>query len=244
MKTVIIIQARMGSTRLPGKVLKKIMGKPLLQYQLERLKDVRNADQIVVATSKKDSDDPIIDLCCKLGVSYYRGSENDVLQRFHDTALSFGADCIVRINADCPLISSEVVDEIIGLYKTESRNVDYVSNILYPSYPIGFHTEVFSKETIIKANLSSIDKEEREHVTPYIYRNPNIFNLRSVSINRDLSHFRLTVDYKEDFELIKNIIEAIYPNNPKFKMNDIITFLTDNPNLPEINNFILKKQTL
>jgi len=244
MKTVIIIQARMSSTRLPGKVLKLVMGRPLLEYQLERLRNVANADEIVVATTINPLDDAIVDVCQRLEVSCYRGSENDVLQRYIGAALQTRAKCVVRINSDCPLIDPTIVEHLINVFHHDSENLDYVSNILEPGYPIGFHTEVFSLKAITRANQLSNSSEEREHVTPYIYRNPNNFSLKSVTIRPDLSQFRLTIDYPEDFKLVEKIIEALYPQNPGFKMQDIIDFLVANPKLRFLNNSFTKQQTI
>ena len=244
LRTIIIVQARMNSTRLPGKILKKIMGKPLLEYQIQRLKRVRNADDVVIATTVNKADDLIVDLCKNLGCKFFRGSENDVLLRYVESAKKFNADLIVRINSDCPLIDPLVVERIIDYFLSDLNNYDYVSNILEVGYPIGFHTEVFSIGAIMKANNNSTNNLEREHVTPYIYRNPNLFNLASITLDHDLSEYRLTVDYPEDFLLIKNVIEVLYPIKPNFDMDDIILFLEEHPDIKNINKGIQKLQTV
>jgi len=234
----------MGSTRLPGKILKKVMNKPLLEYQIERLKQVKNADNLIIATTKNQIDQPVKMLCEKLQCSYYLGSEKNVLSRYYEAALKFKADCIVRINADCPLIDPEIVEEIIGYYHLNSNKFDYVSNILEKSYPIGLHTEVFSMNALIRANQNASSKIEQEHVTPYIYRNPDIFRLYSYSIKDDLSKYRWTVDYPEDLRLVRVILEKLYPVNPGFKMMDIIDLMNSDKNLMQINNNFTKEQTL
>jgi spore coat polysaccharide biosynthesis protein SpsF len=242
--TFIIVQARMGSTRLPGKILKEVMGRPLLGYQIERLKKINHVDDVIIATTTNPSDDRVVGLCKDINCSYFRGSEDDVLLRYHETAIEFCAKKIIRINADCPLIDPKVVERIIKYFNVNSDKFDYVSNILEPSYPIGLHTEMFSIDALQKANENTDDLIEREHVTPYIYRNPDLFRLGSVVLDDNLCHFRWTVDYPEDFILIKNIIEGIYPINVDFDMLDIITYLQSNPRLMRINNQIIQKQTL
>jgi len=243
-RVVIIIQARMKSTRLPGKILKKVLDRTLLDYQIERLKKVKKADDIVIATSTNSYDNKIISLCNSINCNSFRGSENDVLSRYYHAAKKFNADCIVRINSDCPLIDHEVVDRLINHYISNFPYYDYVSNILEESYPIGLHTEVFSMNSLVVAYDNAIAHDEREHVTPYIYRNKDIFRLGSVKIDTNLSNYRWTVDYPEDFELIEEIISGIYPNNKDFDMYDILNFLDDNPRLLDINNGIYKEQTL
>mgnify|MGYP003974349435 FL=1 len=243
-RTVIIVQARMSSTRLPGKILMKVMGKTLLEYQIERLRNVKNADEIVIATSNNSCDNEIVSLCNNIECCVYRGSEVDVLSRYYDAATYYKAECIVRINSDCPLIDHVVVDSLINHYLINFTNYDYVSNILERGYPIGLHAEVFSIESLADANKNAIDSDEREHVTPYIYRNKDIFNLKSISINTDLSDYRWTVDYPEDFKLVSNIIENLYPDNNDFNMYDILDYLRNNPKLIDINSWIKKNQTL
>jgi spore coat polysaccharide biosynthesis protein SpsF len=244
LKVVIIVQARTGSTRLPGKILKKVEGRPLLSYQIERLRKVENANELVIATTTKSNDDEIVSLCDSMKCSYFRGSEHNVLSRYYNAAIKFKADCIVRINSDCPLIDYSVVEEIIEYYINNFPNYDYVSNILEKSYPIGMHTEIFSFDALNIANKKSFDKDEREHVTPYIYRNKDIFKLKSIKMFKDLSDYRLTVDYPEDFEVIKKIISDIYPKKKYFNMHDIVSYLDDNIELKDINSNIEKKQTI
>jgi len=234
----------MGSTRLPGKILKKVMNKSLLEYQIERLNKVNNVNDIVVATTINRIDQPVVELCEKLNCSYFRGSEDDVLLRYYEAAVKFRAECIIRVNADCPLIDPDIVSEILGYYQSNCDKFDYVSNILEKGYPVGLHTEVFSMEALNEANSNSNSLIEREHVTPYIYRNPNIFRLFSYSIKKDFSKYRWTIDYPEDFELIRIILENIYINKQNFNMYDVINFLESNPELLKINVNFKKEQTL
>lgn len=244
MRTVIIVQARMGSTRFPGKILKEVLGRPLLEYEIERLRRVRNADEIVIATTTNNEDQPIVDLCNRLSCSFFRGSENDVLSRFYHAAEEFKADCVVRVNSDCPLIDPAIVENVIAHY-LENRNVfDYVANILEPGYPIGMHTEVFSANALKIAYQEAKDQVEREHVTPYIYRNKNRFGLGSIKYHVDLSRYRWTIDYVEDYKLIKKIIIELYPVKINFDMLDILKVFEANPDWFEINSRYKKKQTV
>jgi len=234
----------MGSTRLPGKVLSRVLDIPLLQFQVERLRDISGIDCIVIATTTNPLDDPIVALCDRLGYQVFRGSESDVLGRYYAAAKSFKADCIVRINSDCPIIDPEVVSHVIGSFQSQVRRYDYTSNILEKGYPIGFHTEIFSMDALTKAHFNSDDGDEREHVTPYIYRNPDIFKLASIVPETDMSHFRWTLDYPADLEVITRIIEGLYPQNPHFGLDDMISFANRNPDIGRLNAFITKEQTI
>lgn len=241
MKIVAIIQARMGSTRLPGKILKKVLGKTLLEYQLERVQRSKLIDEIVVATTTKKSDDDIVSLCNSLNISTYRGSEEDVLSRYFEAAVQYEADIVVRLTSDCPLIDPNIVDQVIQLY-LDNQPIDYVSNAIERSFPRGLDTEVFSFATLKKAYEEATLQRDREHVTAYIYTNRHLFSLTYLKNDRDYRHYRWTVDTKEDFELIRLILEEIYPNNPTFTMHDIIELLNDHPNWIKINAHIEQKK--
>jgi spore coat polysaccharide biosynthesis protein SpsF len=242
MKTVIIDQARMTSTRLPGKVMKEVRGKPLLEYHIERLLRVRLADELVIATTTNDTDQPIIELCEHLGVAYYRGSEEDVLSRYYEAATQFGADAVVRVTSDCPLIDPAVVDKIIKYYKDNRDNYDYVSNTLTRTYPRGMDTEVFSYKVLQEAFFYAKEQPEREHVTPYICWHPERYKLDNVSHHENQCQHRWTVDQIEDFLLIENIIKALYPNNPQFNTTDVLNILKENPEWVELNAGVEQKQ--
>lgn len=241
MKVVIISQARMTSTRLPGKVLKKVLGKPLLEYQIERLRRVKLADEIVIATTVNDTDQPVVDLCQKLDVHCYRGSEDDVLSRYYEAAREYEADVVVRVTSDCPLIDPAVVDKAINHYMENDDEYDYVSNTLQRTYPRGMDTEVFSFKALQEANHLGVLKPEREHVTLYLYNNPRQFRLGNVEYGRDCSEHRWTVDTPEDFALIKNIIEGIYPDNTNFTLEDVLAHMVSFPDLKNLNKQIKQK---
>lgn len=241
MKVVAIIQARMGSTRLPGKVLKTVNGIPLLTYQLERLKTVKTIDELVIATTTKEADEPIVAFCLEHGIPYYRGSETDVLARFYMAAKQFQADAVVRLTSDCPIIDPNVVEEVINTYKTGMY--DYVSNTMERSYPRGMDTEMFSMTNLEKAYQASKRLFEREHVTPYFYLNPTLFKLGNVCCKHgDVSAHRWTVDTEEDFIVIKKIIEELHSLNPFFTLEDTLKLVNANPEWNKINAHIEQKK--
>ena len=242
MKVVAIIQARMGSTRLPGKILKKVMDKTLLEYQLERVQQSTLIDEIIVATTEKEQDQAIVKLCEQLGQKVYRGSENDLLSRYYGAAIQRKADVVVRLTSDCPLIDPKVIDGVIQLYLKRQVDIDYASNTLERTYPRGLDTEVFSFEALQKAHEQALLERDREHVTTYIYTNLSEFRLVNFTCGQSLGSHRWTVDTEEDFELIKRILEHLYPNNPQFTMQDVLDLLKINPTWVDINAHIEQKK--
>ncbi len=241
MKVVIINQARMTSTRLPAKVLKQVLGKPLLEYQIERLQRVKLAHEIIVATTTNNTDQPIIDLCDRLAISYYRGSEDDVLARYHGTAIAHQADVIVRVTSDCPVIDPQVIDQSIQFYLDSYPKYDYVSNCLERTYPRGMDTEVFAFKALDEAFHQATAQSDREHVTPFIHQQNTMYNLGQVNCFENYSDYRWTVDTPEDFELIRRIIEDLYPLKPKFSLVDCLELLSQNPEWMIINKHVEQK---
>lgn len=241
MSTAIIVQARMTSTRLPGKVLLPILGRPMLSYQLERLRRVRQADRIVIATTSNATDDPIVAFCATEGVDCTRGSEQDVLSRYFEAASRFAADTVVRVTSDCPLIDPQLIDSAISAYRDEAGGCDYVSNMIEPSWPYGMAVEVFSARALAEAHAEATEAAEREHVTPFIYWRPGRYRLKSMTMQPDLSQHRWTVDTPEDFELVRRILETLYPRKPCFEMADVLVLLAEHPDWAEINRHIEQK---
>jgi spore coat polysaccharide biosynthesis protein SpsF len=242
MKKVIVIQARMTSTRLPGKILKPVLGKPLLEYQLERLKRVPLADEIVVATTLNATDQPVVELCKELGISCLQGSENDVLARYHQAYKAFQADVVLRITSDCPLIDPQVVGKVLSFYLENYGTYDYVSNCLDRTYPRGMDTEVFSGMLLQEIFDQAAEPLEREHVTAHIYRHPERYKLANVAYHHNESHHRWTVDTPEDFEIIRRIIEALYPVKPQFTMEDVLQLLEKHADWSALNSHIEQKK--
>lgn len=236
----VIIQARVGSSRLPGKVLLEVMGKTILEYVIERVRESKKLEQVIVATTNKKKDKPISDLAKKLKVDLYRGSENDVLDRYYQAAKKFQLEHIVRITADCPLIDSKVIDNVVDYYF--DSGADYSSNTLEETFPDGQDVEVFSLESLKEAWQNAELLSEREHVTSYIIKNKDSFKLTSFKNSTNLSLKRWTLDEKEDFVLIKSVIENLYPSNPGFRMDDILFFLRNNPQIDQVNRFIMRNQ--
>ncbi len=242
MTVLAIIQARMGSTRLPGKILKKVNGKALLAYQLERVSQSKCIDKIVIATTINQKDEPIVEFCEQYGVDYYRGPENDVLARYYEAAEQFEGDIIVRLTSDCPIIDPIVMDETICYYIDHASEFDYVSNTIERMYPRGLDTEVFSSEALEKSYKEAMLERDREHVTAYMYTNPQIFRIGSISNPQDLGNHRWTVDTVEDFQLVELILSNLYSENELFNMRDVIDLLDNHPDWVQLNSHIEQKK--
>ena len=242
MNVICIIQARIGSTRLPGKVMKKICDKTVLEHVVDRLKRVKNIDKIVIATTILEQDNSIVEEAKRLGTTYFRGSQEDVLSRYYYAAKENNADIIVRITSDCPLIDSEVTEQVIEYYMNNRDKYDYVSNTIERTYPRGLDTEVFSFLAIEKAFNKATSTRDREHVTPYIWDNPEMFFLSQYKNNIDYSNLRWTLDTIEDFELITNIYKYLYSKNGNvFNMENILNLYKLYPKLRKINMDIEQK---
>lgn len=242
LQVVVIVQARMGAARFPGKPLKTILSRPLLHYLIERLKRVKLATSIVIATTTNERDDPIANLALQEKVNVFRGSEEDVLSRYIEAAKQNKADIIVRITADCPLIDPLIIDQVIQGFLDVKPPLDYFSNALTRTFPRGLDVEVFSYKALQKAHQEAKLSEEREHVTLYLYRHPELFRIGNFCYIFDASSYRLTVDTPEDFELITKIYESLYPTNPHFTLEDVLKLLDKHPELTKINAHIKQKE--
>lgn len=231
----------MSSTRLPGKVMMKVSGKTLLEHLIDRLKRVKGADDIIIATTTKEADGVIVDAAKKLGVKVFRGSEDDVLERYYLAAKENNIDVIVRVTSDCPLMDPEIVDRCISFFFSK-QPVDYISNCMKRTFPVGLDVEVFSLKALERAFREAKEPAEREHVAPYIYRNPEKFLLAFLENDRDESSFRLTVDTQEDLELIKKIYEALYPKDRMFGADEVMELFSEHPELKKINEKVHQKK--
>jgi len=234
-----IIQTRMTSTRLPGKVLENIAGKAMVWHVINRLSFSKKIDDIILAIPTTKESNVLEDFARDHNLKCFRGSEEDVLLRFYGAAKEFGCDVIVRVTSDCPLIDPEIVDLIIEKY----QKVDYASNTLERSFPRGLDAEVFSFSVLEKAHKEAKEYYQREHVTPYIYEHPEIFKLYSVKAEGKLKRpdLRLTVDTKEDLELVREIYKHLYNPQKIFLTKEVIDLFERNPELSEINNNIKQK---
>jgi spore coat polysaccharide biosynthesis protein SpsF len=230
MQVVAIIQARMSSSRLPGKVLADVCGKPMLWYVVTRAQQAARLDLVVVATSNEPSDDAIEKFCELNRIACFRGSKDDVLDRYYRAANRFRADVIVRLTADCPLLDAAVVDKVVQTFLT--GGYDYVSS--NATYPDGLDTEVFSRRALARAWQEARLPSEREHVTPYINKHSTRFRLGSVTYHEDLSSMRWTVDEPEDLELVRRIYDYL-AGKASFGMNDVLGLFRDHPELKMIN---------
>ena len=241
MRVVCIMQARVGSTRLPRKVLKSICGKTILEHDIDRLRLVKNIDEIIIATTVEERDIEIVREADRLGVKYFRGSENDVLSRYYLAAKENNADIVVRVTSDCPLLDSRIANMTISHLLDNLDKYDYVSNTLTPSFPRGLDIEAFTFDSLERAYNEAKLTREREHVTPYIYTNKDQFRLGCYKNKIDYSSYRWTLDTTEDFEFISAIYDRLYKTNPSFNMEDIIKLLASQPELIKINEDIIQK---
>lgn len=241
MEVTAIIEARMKSTRMPGKNLRPIMGRPMLEMLIERLKRSKLLDGIVVATTTDASDDVIEALCSKLGVGCFRGSMEDVLDRVLRAAQSVDADVIVEITGDCPLTDPGIVDQAVEFFL--KNKYDYVSNVLKLTYPLGIAVQVFPVKVLEEVSRLTQDPADREHVSLYIYEHPERYSLHNIDsgLPEKYRNYRLTVDTPEDFALICAVFEALYPDKPAFDLGDMLTFLDSNPDLLELNRSIQQR---
>ena len=215
----------MTSTRLPGKVLKTVLGRPLLAYLVERLRRVSQADELVIATTENRADDPIVELSRSMGTTVFRGSEPDVLGRYHGAARDVSADVVVRVTSDCPLIDPAIIDRCIRTFQENAERLAYVSNCFPPTFARGMDTEVVSFRALDTAHLEATSPSDREHVTPFIRRYPDRFPSLNVTDLEDRSWMRLTVDQKEDFELVSRLLKALVPVLPAFTYEDVLRML-------------------
>ncbi len=240
-RIVATIEARMTSSRFPGKVLMEACGKPMLQHMIERLQRVPSLDGIVVATTGNDADVSIVNLAQRMGVGFFQGSEYDVLLRVLHSARAYDIDVIVEMTGDCPLIDPALVEDCIRGYQV--AGVDYVSNVLERTYPRGMDTQVFATEVLADVADRTDDPEDHEHVSIFIYSHPEIYSLKNMPGPPELTNpgLGLTLDTPEDLELIRRIFEILYPDNPNFTLADILAVLKDNPALTELNAHVRRK---
>jgi spore coat polysaccharide biosynthesis protein SpsF len=238
LNTVAFIQARMGSTRLPGKVLLDLGGATVLARVVRRLQRSQQINQIVVATTTAPADEVIVSECDRLQVPSFRGSQADVLDRYYQAARLYSAGTVVRVTSDCPLIDPKLVDETIRAFM--DKRADYASNDFPRTYPRGLDTEVFTSAALERAWREAREPYEREHVTPYLYEHPEMFRLASSRGDVDYSHYRWTLDTPEDLNLLRAIY-CRFNNRDDFRWDDVIALMEREPELAELNSQVLQK---
>lgn len=242
MKIAGIIEARMGSSRLPGKVLLPLGGKPALERLIERVSRSRWLDEVVVATTTEDRDQPIVDLCQRLGVRAFRGSENDVLARVLGAAEAAGADLICELMGDSPLADPVLIDLVVGTHL--AGDYDYTSNFLFENaLPMGFAAGVFPTAVLRRVEQLTQDPVDRSHVTCFIYHNPRLFRLQGVAANAQLvgPNIRLCLDTRSDYDLLTRVFDALHREGECVPAHEIIRHLRANPELLGINAHIRQK---
>ena len=241
MNAVVIIQARMGSTRLPGKVLMEILGKPMLGHIIERVRMAAGVKSVLVATSDQPADEPVRSFCAGQGIPVFSGSENDVLDRFYRAAIHSGADPVIRITGDCPLADPGVIGRLLELYSSGSYDHVGVATgagaifLERGRFPDGLDAECFSFATLERAWREATLPADREHVTPYIWRNKELFRCGSLPAEGDYSQMRWTVDNACDFDFISRVYEGLYRTDKPFLMADVLRYVTAHPELSQLN---------
>ncbi len=229
-----ILQARISSSRLPGKALAALSGKPMLAQQMERLKRARALQDLWLSTSTEPSDDPLVDLARKMGIQCYRGSLLDVLDRFYHTAQASKASVVVRLTGDCPLIDPKVIDHLADFF--QSGDYDYASNTITPTFPDGLDAEIVTVQALQQAWREAVLPSDREHVTSFIWRQPDRFRLGDFRQQRNLSHLRWTVDLPEDLAFVQEVYGHLYAKNPGFGMADVLELLNNHPALATLSS--------
>lgn len=237
-----ILQARTSSSRLPNKIMEKILGEPMLLRQIERVRRCKNIDKLIVATSVDPSDDPVEELGQNHSFEVFRGSLDDVLDRYYQASQLSSHQTIVRITGDCPLADPELIDQVISFY--HSNDFDYVSNVAPPTYPDGLDTEVFSRKLLNVLWEKANSKKEREHVTYYLSQHPDEFARGNFSNSEDLSSLRWTVDEPRDFQFVTEVYNKLYPSKPDFTWRDVLQLVETDPMLTNINAGIERNEGL
>lgn len=242
MKRVIIVQARMTSTRLPGKVLMDLAGRPMLAQQIRRLKRCQRMDDLVIATSTNSDDDPVVSVAENEGVRWFRGSEADVLSRYVGAAREAQADIIVRVTADCPVIDPSQTDLVIEALEAHQHECDYAANTIHRTLPRGLDTEAFFRDVLERLDRLSVSAPAREHVTYFIdAEHPELFRTFSVSDAEDNSDVRWTVDTLEDFALVERVYDDLQLDDHPLSYREILKYVRSNPEIVALNSHIVQK---
>ena len=236
------IQARTSSTRFPEKVLKPILGKAMLELEVERVRACKTIDRVVIVTSVSPEDQQIVDLGKRIGIDVFCGSMENVLDRFYQAAIKFKPDHIVRLTGDCPLIDARVVDDMVRLYL--EKKCDYGTNCMPPTYPDGLDAEIFSFKLLQEAWKEASLPSHLEHISLFFEEQPKRFKIENLACSRDLSALRWTVDEPEDFEFVRAIFENLYREESLFSMDDVLDLMEKKPELALLNNRFMRNEGL
>jgi spore coat polysaccharide biosynthesis protein SpsF len=228
-----IIQARTGSTRLPNKIFKLIEGKPLIWHITERVKQAKLVDKIIIATTVNSMDDGVEQWCSENGVAVYRGSEDDVLNRYYEAAVQAKADVVIRITCDDPFKDPGVIDATVQYFL--DNHFDFASNNNPPTFPEGLDVEIMTFKTLETMEQNAATDFEREHVTQYVYKNPAKFSVGNYQYEKNLSQLRWTIDTENDLQMARTVYNYLYPSEPFFTYKDILKLLEKHPEITEIN---------
>jgi spore coat polysaccharide biosynthesis protein SpsF (cytidylyltransferase family) len=240
MNTLGVVQARVSSSRLPGKVLQPIVGRPMLRHEIDRVRRARSLDALVVATSVDASDDPIAALCADADVRCFRGSLNDVLDRIYQAARGDRPRVVVRLTGDCPLADPALIDGVVELFR--ASDFDLVATA--DTFPDGLDVEAIRYEALEDAWKHATRPSDREHVTRFVRRQPERFRIGRYPSAANLSHLRWTVDEPEDFDFVRRVYEALYPRNPEFGTDEVLALLASQPELLELNRGRVRNEGL
>ena len=228
-RTLVILQARMSSNRLPGKVMKEINGLPMIYWQIQRILRSKAVDDLIVATSTDVTDDVLADYLKGISVTVFRGNLNDVLSRYLEASLAYPHSALIRLTGDCPLVMPHLIDQMVK--KFYALDVDYLSNTLKPTYPDGLDIEILKGGVLNRLVAFSLNQKEKEHVTFGIYTRPEIFKCMNYENFRDCSFQRWTVDYQEDFDFVKKIFSRFQGQESEFTYEDVNEYLDLNPGI-------------
>lgn len=244
MRTVAIIQARMGSTRLPGKVSLPLAGRPMLEHVIRRVQAAPGVDAVCVATTTHERDTPLVALAESFGAATFRGSEDDVLSRYAGAAKAFAADVIVRVTSDCPLFDAGVLGAMLAEFGRRRAELDYLSNTIERTYPRGLDAEVFTAEALHRAAAEATDPRAREHVTWHLYNHPADYRLAAYRdpLGRNRADLRWTVDTPEDFEMVRRVYEALDTGGAPFSYDATLAFIDAHPEVAALNAHVEQKK--
>ncbi|MGL4874552.1 MAG: cytidylyltransferase domain-containing protein [Clostridium sp.] len=244
MKVVCVVQARMSSSRLPGKVLMKIEGVSILEHIIRRLKKSEEIDEIIIATTENKEDDKIEELVRNLDTKIFRGNLFNVLERYYFAVRERSEKILIRITGDCPCVDYKLIDDMVRAFKEEyiQNRIEYMNNTFENNYPRGYDVEIFTKKALEKAYYNAEKDYEKEHVTPYLYDKENNFKIKIYKGEKIYPNYRVTVDTTEDFQVVENIFKNLYRENPYFGIEAVVNYLNKNNQVLDINSKVKQKK--